>query len=79
MVLRLFPGLCTVSGFDFRFTHLQLAIKRIYQGPQAGISTESLSYTEFQPYESEWRAFPRHHFFAPSEVGLFFARGTDLC
>lgn len=70
MGLRLFPGLYTVSGFDFCFTHLQLAMKRLYQGSQAGISTEALSYTEFQPYESK-PVWPRPRVWAPREVRLF--------
>lgn len=79
MELRLDIRQRAVSGFDPCFTHLQLAMGRFCYGPQAGISTESLSYTEFQPYEYNERAF------APNEVSIFSIEAQicpnppDLC
>jgi hypothetical protein len=34
------------SFYDFTFNHLQLAMKRYYHGPEHGLATENLSYTE---------------------------------
>ena len=45
--LRLNLARCAVFGFNFHSTHLQLSMRQFYQGPKAGISTEALSYTDF--------------------------------
>ena len=36
------------SGYAFKFSHLQLAMKRHFHGPEHGISADSLSLTEVQ-------------------------------
>lgn len=38
------------SLYEFNFTHLQLAMKRYYLGPDHGVPTESLSYTEVRVF-----------------------------
>lgn len=39
------------SLYDFNYTHLQLAMKRHYHGPDYGMSTEALGYTEVRCFE----------------------------
>ena len=39
------------SLYDFNFMHLQLAMKRYHHGPEHGIPTESLAYTEVRWFE----------------------------
>lgn len=59
--LRLDLARCAVFGFNFYFTHLQLSMRQLYHGPQAGLSTEALSYTEFQPRECKESLSAKEH------------------
>lgn len=46
MVIHHHSSIC--SHYTLHFSHLQLAMRRFYYGPQCGISTDALSFTEVE-------------------------------
>lgn len=58
------------SWYKFNFADLQLAMRRFRYGPQFGISTECLSYTEVYQFESSSSLFSVDAQICPEPLGL---------
>lgn len=62
----------TVSSYHFKIFHLQLAMKRYYHGPEHGVSTDSLQFTEV-------RTAPGSSLTTLLSVEVRICNGPNLC
>jgi len=68
--MRVQKPLWSYSWYKFNFAQLQLAMRRYRYGPQFGISTECLSYTEVKPFERLSSLFSADAQICPEPLGL---------